>query len=189
MAEPEATLKVGRLLVATPSLVGPTFARTVVLLLDHTDDGSLGLVLNRPMEVDVEVVLPAWQPYVTEPGRLFLGGPVGPDSALGLVAVPGDGAAPSGVRRIAGSVGLVDLDAEPGAVTDRLAGVRVFAGYSGWAGGQLSGEVAEGSWYVVDAEARDAFTDRPERLWREVLRRQPGELAYLATFPENPDLN
>jgi putative transcriptional regulator len=188
LAEPDRP-RVGRLLVATPSLDGPIFARTVVLLLDHTSDGSMGVVLNRPLEVDVDVVLPAWQPYLTAPGRLFRGGPVGQDSALGLVAVPGDADPPAGVRRIAGSLGLVDLDADPAAVTGRLAGARVYAGYAGWAGGQLLGEVAEGSWYVVDAEARDAFTDRPARLWREVLRRQPGPLAYLATLPEDPGLN
>jgi putative transcriptional regulator len=188
MAEPGRP-GVGRLLVATPSLTGPAFARTVVLLLDHTADGSMGVVLNRPLDVAVDVVLPAWQPYLTAPARLFRGGPVGQDSALGLVAVPGDCDPPAGVRRIAGSVGLVDLDADPAAVTGQLAGVRVYAGYAGWAGGQLLGEVAEGSWFVVDAEARDAFTDRPARLWREVLRRQPGALAYLATFPENPELN
>jgi putative transcriptional regulator len=182
-------LGVGRLLVATPSLSGPVFDRTVILLLEHGADGSLGVVLNRPMEVDVSAVLPAWQAHVTDPGRLFEGGPVGSDTALGLVAVPGDGAAPSGVRRLWGSTGLVDLDTEPTTVTGRLAGVRIFAGYAGWGAGQLGGEVGEGSWYVVDAEARDAFTDRPDGLWRQVLRRQRGALAYVASWPRDPELN
>ncbi|MGL5857103.1 MAG: YqgE/AlgH family protein [Angustibacter sp.] len=179
----------GRLLVATPVLREPTFARTVILLLDHGDGGSLGLVLNRPMDVDVDAVLPAWQLHVTGPGRLFQGGPVGSDSALGLVAVPGDGAAPRGVRRIAGALGLVDLDADPSDVMGSLAGVRVFAGYAGWSPGQLVGEVQDGGWYVVDAEARDPFSDHPAGLWRQVLRRQSGSLAYVASFPDDPDLN
>lgn len=179
----------GQLLVATPSLRDPTFSRTVVLLLDHGDDGGLGVVLNRPLEVAVSAVLPTWQPWTTAPGVLFQGGPVALDSALGLVGVPGDGREPPGVRRLNGSLGLVDLDTDPDAVVSTLSGLRVFAGYAGWSAEQLEREIAEGSWYVVDSEPRDAFTDEPETLWRSVLRRQGGELAYVASFPDDPDLN
>jgi putative transcriptional regulator len=179
----------GRLLVATPTLVDPNFRRTVVLLLDHNDDGALGLVVNRPLEVDVAAVLPAWQPYTTDPGRLFQGGPVELDSALGLVAVPGDSAEPPGVRRLVGSLGLVDLDAPPEAVLRGVAGLRIFAGYSGWSDGQLEREIDEGAWYVVGSESGDAFTGSPQNLWRTVLRRQGGDLALVSTFPEDPALN
>jgi putative transcriptional regulator len=188
-ALPDGRRLVGRLLVATPSLRSPAFSRTVVLLLDHGDEGALGVVLNRPMEVEVAAVLPDWQPYVTEPGVLFQGGPVALDSALGLVSVPGDEVEPPGVRRISGSLGLVDLDATPEDVVRRLSGMRIFAGYAGWAAGQLEAEVGEGSWYVVDSEARDAFVDDPATLWRDVLRRQGGDLAYVASFPPDPSLN
>ncbi|GAB3593189.1 YqgE/AlgH family protein [Angustibacter peucedani] len=179
----------GQLLVATPTLRDPTFHKTVVLLLDHGDDGGLGVVLNRPLEVQVDVVLPPWQPHVTAPSVLFQGGPVALDSALGLVGVPGGGSEPAGVRRINGSLGLVDLDVDPVDVVPELSGLRVFAGYAGWSPGQLEREVEEGSWYVVDAEPRDAFTDTPDLLWRTVLRRQPGDLALVSTFPDDPDLN
>ena len=70
-----------------------------------------------------------------------------------------------------------------------LAGLRIFAGYAGWAAGQLEGEIDEGAWYVVDSEPRDAFTDNPERLWREVLRRQRGRLAMVSTYPDDPTQN
>jgi putative transcriptional regulator len=186
---PDGRPLVGRLLVATPSLRSPTFSRTVILLLDHGDDGALGVVLNRPLEVEVGAVLPAWQPHATAPGVLFQGGPVAPDSALGLVSVPGDEIEPPGVRRISGSLGLVDLDATPEDVVSRLSGLRIFAGYAGWAGGQLESEVEEGSWYVVDGEARDPFVAQPTGLWRDVLRRQRGDLAYVASFPPDPSLN
>jgi putative transcriptional regulator len=186
---PDGRPLVGRLLVATPSLRSPTFDRTVILLLDHGDGGALGVVLNRPMEVEVAAVLPDWQPHVTAPGVLFKGGPVALDSALGLVSVPGDELEPPGVRRISGSLGLVDLDADPQEVVPRVSGLRIFAGYAGWAGGQLEAEIGEGSWYVVDGEARDAFVDDPSTLWRDVLRRQRGDLAYVASFPPDPSLN
>jgi putative transcriptional regulator len=179
----------GRLLVATPRLGDPNFRRTVVLVLDHSDDGALGIVVNRPLEVDVSAVLPGWQVYATAPGRLFQGGPVALDSALGVVAVPGDDVEPMGVRRIIGSLGLVDLDTPPQEVAGGVAGLRIFAGYAGWSAGQLEGEIGEGAWYVVDAESRDPFSDTPETLWRQVLRRQRGELALVSTYPEDPALN
>jgi len=137
----------------------------------------------------VSAVLPAWQPYTTNPGRLFQGGPVQLDSALGLVAVPGDGREPEGVRRIIGSLGLVDLDTSPDALAGDVAGLRIFAGYAGWSSGQLEQEIRAGGWYVVESEARDAFTPDPETLWSTVLRRQRGNLAFVASFPDDPDMN
>ncbi|HET9656880.1 MAG TPA: YqgE/AlgH family protein [Kineosporiaceae bacterium] len=180
---------VGRLLVATPVLEDPNFRRTVVLMLDHNAEGALGIVVNRPLAVDVSAVLPSWQRYTTAPGRLFQGGPVALDSALGVVAVPGDDEEPMGVKRIIGSLGLVDLDIPPEIIVGGVAGLRIFAGYAGWSAGQLEGEITEGAWYVVDAEPRDPFTDAPELLWRQVLRRQRGELAFVSTFPEDPTMN
>jgi putative transcriptional regulator len=180
----------GRLLVATPALEHPTFRRAVILLLDHTrEGGALGVVVNRPTTTDVDAVLPVWQPFVTVPGRLFQGGPVALDSALGLVTVPGDEDEVVGVRRITGSVGVVDLDAPPEVVAPAVAGMRIFAGYAGWSAGQLEQEIAEGSWYVVDGEAGDAFSDDPESLWSAVLRRQGGDLAMVASFPDDPSMN
>jgi putative transcriptional regulator len=179
----------GRLLVATPLLQDPSFRRAVVVVLDHSADGALGVVVNRPLEVDVSSVLPAWQPYATAPGRLFQGGPVALDSALGVVAMPGGEGDVVGIRRVAGSLGLVDLDTPPEIVVSGLSGLRIFAGYAGWGSGQLEQEVAEGAWYVVDAESRDPFTDSPEALWSQVLRRQRGKLALVATFPDDPLLN
>jgi putative transcriptional regulator len=180
---------IGRLLVATPLLGDPNFRRTVVLLLDHNDEGALGIVVNRPLEVDVSTVLPSWQPYVTAPGRLFQGGPVALDSALGVVAVPGDDDEPVGVKRIIGAIGLVDLDTPPEVVSGGVAGLRIYAGYAGWGTGQLEAEIAEGAWYVVDAEARDPFTDTPDRMWSAVLRRQRGDIAFVSTFPDDPAHN
>lgn len=180
---------VGRLLVASPALSEGEFRRTVVLVLDHDASGALGVVVNRPLPVRVDAVLPPWQEHVTEPARLFRGGPVALDSALGLVVVPGDAPEPEGVRRIVGALGLVDLDAAPEDVSRSASGLRIFAGYAGWSPGQLEDEVAEGSWLVLDAEAADAVAPRPQHLWADVLRRQPGRLSLLASYPEDVALN
>ena len=189
----------GRLLVATPALGDSNFERSVVLILDHDEDGALGVVINRPTPLDVAEVLPVWQPLATEPGVLFQGGPVALDSALGLALVPGedDDEEPLGWRRVVGRLGLVDLDVPPEVLAAEVSRLRIFAGYAGWGAGQLEDELAEGAWYVVDArfggsapdDPGDAFTEQPEALWRTVLRRQGGDLAMVSTYLDDPSLN
>ncbi len=178
----------GRLLVATPVLEEPTFARSVVLLLDHDEDGTLGVVINRPTDVDVGAVLPPWRPFATGPSVVFSGGPVALDSALALAVVPG-GEEPLGWRQVVGRLGLVDLDAPPELLAAEVSALRIFAGYAGWGAGQLADELGAGVWYVVDGEPGDAFSPEPQGLWRSVLRRQRGDLALMSTYPEDPTLN
>jgi putative transcriptional regulator len=179
----------GRLLVATPRTGGKVFRRSVVLVLQHDEEGAQGVVLNHPLHAPVSAVLPSWQDYVTDPPNVFQGGPVALDSALGLVTVPGDDQEPMGVRLLFGGLGLVDLDVPPQVVMPGVTGLRIFAGYAGWSDGQLEQEIREGGWYVVELEARDAFTSEPERLWATVLRRQRGNLAFAASLPEDPTMN
>jgi putative transcriptional regulator len=180
----------GRLLVATP-LTGDVFERSVVLVLHHDDEGAHGLVLNQPMDAPVHVVLPQWQPFVTEPGVLFRGGPVGNDTAMGLVSVPGHepGDAPLGTQLLFGGLGLVDLDAPAPLVVPELAAFRIFIGYAGWAAGQLDTEIRQGAWYVVPREPRDPFGEDATGLWREVLLRQRSTLSLVTTWTENPEQN
>jgi putative transcriptional regulator len=191
MTEPDVVTELtGRLLVATPALGDPNFARTVVLVLDHDDSGALGVVVNRPTTVAVADVLPDWQPFTTDPSVLFHGGPVAVDSALGLAVLPGQGQSePLGWRRVKDGLGLVDLDAPPEVLAADMADLRIFAGYSGWGTGQLEDELTDGAWYVVPSQARDVFSVEPSSLWRAVLRRQGGELAMVSTYPDDPSLN
>lgn len=182
------TFHPGQLLVATPQLIAPPFVRGVVLLLDHDSDGALGVIINQPSTLALGTVLPGWAEAVSQPPLIFTGGPVARDSALAVGLTFGDGP-DEGFKRLIGDYGLVDLDAEPEEVLPDLVGVRVFSGYAGWGGAQLEAEIEEGSWYVVDAVPTDLLSPVPERLWRSVLRRQPGELAFLATFPDDPTMN
>jgi putative transcriptional regulator len=184
------TIATGHLLVATPALVDPNFARSVVLLLDHDDDGSLGVVLNRPTAVEVGSVLPDWVSTVDPPEVLFEGGPVSPDAALALALVPQQqGVEPIGFRRIFEGTGIIDLDTPVEVLAPAVTRMRIFAGYAGWSSGQLADEIEEGSWYVVPSTAHDVFDEDPGRLWHTVLRRQPGELAWVSTRPVDPTHN
>jgi putative transcriptional regulator len=192
MADPaEPALRAGLLLVAAPALVDPNFDHAVVLVLDHDEDGSLGVVLNRPSPVPVGDILADWSELAGAPEVLFHGGPVGTDSALAVATVPPDAAGeePVGWRRLFDDTGIVDLDTPTELVSAAVSGLRIFAGYSGWGAGQLEAEIEEGSWYVVPSLPGDLFTAEPDGLWQRVLRRQPGELAWVSTRPLDPTLN
>jgi putative transcriptional regulator len=172
----------GRLLVASPWLLDPNFARTVVLLLQHDEDGAVGVVLNRPSAEPVVEHLPEWESRLEEPSLVFVGGPVQPAVAIGVVR------SSESLETIAfPGVGIVDLGADPASTP--AGPLRVYSGYSGWGPGQLEMELEEGAWTVVAAEADDIFTEQPDDLWSGVLRRQGGRIAMLASFPLDPTLN
>ena len=179
----------GMLLVATPALQDPNFVDTVVLLLDVNDEGALGVVLNRPSQILVADVLETWREVVGEPEVLFRGGPVGTDGALAVARLRDAQDTPVGWRPVAGLIGMVDLDTPAELVDGSLSAMRVFAGYAGWGAGQLDGEVERQDWYVVSSEAGDAFRGDPEGLRRDVMRRQPGMLAWHVNRPVDPEWN
>ncbi|MFC5177684.1 YqgE/AlgH family protein [Nocardioides taihuensis] len=181
--------RAGMLLVATPVLLDPNFADTVVLLLDVDENGALGVVLNRPSVVPVAEVLEGWSEVVAEPEVLFHGGPVSTEGALAVASLSRPDDVPVGFREVWGTLGVVDLDTPVELIDGSIDGMRIFAGYAGWGADQLDGEIEEGSWYVVPAEGSDVFRLDPTDLWRDVLRRQPGELAWHSTRPVDPDLN
>ena len=186
--------RAGRLLVATPLLGDPNFRRAVVLIVEHeVEEGTLGIVLNRPTTIGVDQVLEQWTELATDPSVVFKGGPVSPNSALALALVPGRDE-PVGWRALDGApalarLGLLDLDAPPRLLAPAISSLRVYAGYAGWSPGQLEAEIDEGAWYVVAADPGDVFVAEPDQLWRHVLRRQDGDLAFLATYPDDPGLN
>lgn len=182
----------GRLLVAAPDLVDPSFVDSVVLLIEHNHEGAVGVVLTRPSMVPLETVLDGWDAVATQPEVLFRGGPVGTDGALALGRIASPADPPVGWRPISGLgglLGLVDLDGPSEQVGTQVRDLRVFAGYAGWGAEQLEAEIAEGSWYVVPGLPGDVFSDHPDGLRRAVLRRQPGELAWASTRPADPVQN
>ncbi|MEM8619598.1 MAG: YqgE/AlgH family protein [Actinomycetota bacterium] len=184
----------GRLLLATPPLVDPNFDRTVIFMLEHHDDGAIGVVINRPSEESLDEPLDRWIELQSTPSSVFLGGPVEENALIALAetAAPigdsgdGDGDA---LSPIVGRVASADLTADPALVADAVRGVRVFRGYAGWGPGQLDEEISSGAWLVLDSEPSDVFSAEPDQLWRTVLRRQPGRLAWLAEAPDDLSLN
>lgn len=180
----------GRLLVATPPLDDPNFDRTVVYVLEHHTEGALGVVLNRPTDEALGEPLERWEDLQTIPQQVFEGGPVEPEALIALalsntvLPEPTDELSP-----VSGRVASADLSTDPAFIAGVVSAVRVFRGYAGWGPGQLEVEIAAGAWLVLDAEPEDVFATRPDELWRSVLRRQGGRVAWLATAPDDLSAN
>ena len=182
------TSTAGRLLLAEPLLGDPNFDRTVVLMIEHTPEGALGLVLNRCTNVTIGDALPAWQPLAVEPALLHVGGPVEERSGWCLARLS-RGIDRPGFVPVLGDLGLLDLELDPDDIAGDVIGVRLYSGYSGWAPGQLEEELAEDAWIVVDAACDDPFLPDGEELWQRILSRQGGHLARLSLFPRDLSLN
>ena len=184
------TILAGMLLLAAPQLEDPNFTRTVVLVLEHGEPGAVGVVLNRPMHVGVGEILAPWEALsaAAPPGVVFSGGPVSPDAVIGL-ARPAQGVDAEQWRAVAPGVAVVDLSVPPDEQPVPLGAARLFSGYAGWDAEQLEAEIEEGAWFVLDALLTDVLGDAPEQLWHDVLQRQGGRLAMLATYPPTPGVN
>ncbi|AUH67522.1 MULTISPECIES: YqgE/AlgH family protein [Gordonia] len=181
----------GSLLIASTALTGPTFARTVIYVIEHDEQGTLGVVLNRMSDAAVYNVLPAWTELAASPRAVFVGGPVATSSALCLgVAKTGvDVTKQPRLHQVLGPVAMVDLDADPDELAQVLTGVRIFAGYAGWDAGQLDEELAEGSWIVAQGLPTDLLAEPSVDVWQRVLARQPWPLPLLSTYPRHPEEN
>ncbi|MGB6243695.1 MULTISPECIES: YqgE/AlgH family protein [Gordonia] len=181
----------GSLLIASTALSGPTFARTVIYVIEHDEQGTLGVVLNRMSDAAVYNVLPAWAELAASPRAVFVGGPVATSSALCLgVAKTGvDVSKQPRLHQVLGPVAMVDLDADPEELAQVLTGVRIFAGYAGWDAGQLGDELAEGSWIVAPGLPTDLLAAPSVDVWQRVLQRQPWPLPLLSTYPMHPEEN
>lgn len=175
----------GRLVVATQRLADPNFAHAVVLLVEHGAEGAFGVVLNRPGDVPITDALAPWAALASEPPVVFTGGPVQPDGVLGLGRLRETNLGTEEEAVLPG-VQVVDLTVDPMLAATDYRGVRLFSGYAGWGPGQLEVELADGAWFVVDAEPTDILTADPDGLWRVVLARQGG---LFVTIPEDPSLN
>lgn len=178
----------GDLLVSHVVLRDGVFDFSVVLIIDADDNGTLGVVLNRHSDLELASVLPGWETVVTEPRILFDGGPVSRNGAVCLASV-GGAEEPPGWRRLFGSVGLLHLDTPVELVAGAFDAVRIFAGYAGWAPGQLEAELMRDAWFVATARHDDIFGLDQSDLWQRVLRRQAPEAAIYSTWTDRPDDN
>lgn len=175
------------MLIASTMLTESIFSRSVIYMIEHNDEGSLGVILNQMSQTAVHNLLPRWTDLAASPRALFIGGPVKQDSALCL-GICKPGIQPSGIegiRHVDGRVVLVNLDADPQQLVEVLEAVRLFAGYAGWSAGQLEDELGQDSWLLASGLPKDITAPATVDVWSSVLRRQPWPLPLLSTYPED----
>jgi putative transcriptional regulator len=168
-------LAAGKVLVASRALGDPNFVQTVVLLADHSDKGSMGLVINRRSEIPVSAVFPhlarTWK------AAIFIGGPVAPTGVLALLRSE---APPDESKRIVEDLYVITTREPLESLVKRGAGLthfRLYAGYAGWGAGQLERETVQGAWHVLSADPAIAFDADPMTLWDREIRRTEARLA------------
>ncbi len=175
----------GHLLLSNATLFDPNFRRTVVLIGHHDEEGAVGVVLNRPLDVTVDEAVPPLAALVQPGDLVYQGGPVQPEAAV--VVADFEDPTRAGVVAL-GSIGFLPEEADP----DDLGAIRrarVFAGYSGWGPGQLEEELGEDAWLVTPALPQDVFDEEPEQLWERVVARLGPAYAMMRTMPIDPSAN
>lgn len=176
----------GRLLIAEPFLSDPNFARSVVLLCEHGEEGTVGFMLNKQTEYTLGDLLPD---LYTPTLPVFQGGPVQMDTLHMLHRTPekfgGSEVAP-GIYWGGSYDSLQDTILEN---SYEPVDLRLFVGYSGWSPGQLENELKEGAWIVAPVDVKVLFETDNDRIWRAAIESLGKEYAYLANLPLNPQLN
>jgi putative transcriptional regulator len=176
----------GQLLIAGPTLGDPNFWRTVVLIVEHNDDGALGLVLNRPSDTTVGEAVPQLGELVDAGDDVLVGGPVQQSSVIVLAEFED----PTDAALLAfDDIGILGTGTAPEELTAGVRTARAFAGHAGWSAGQLEGELERGDWILEPAQRSDAFADDPRDLWANVLTRKGGTYALIARMPTDPTMN
>ncbi len=176
----------GRFLIASPAILDPNFRRTVVFITAHTDEGAVGLILNRRSDATVGEAVPQLASLTDLEEPVFVGGPVNPEGVAVLAEFHDPEEA--GVVVIE-DIGFVALDDALEEGPPDLERTRVFAGVAGWGPKQLEDELERDDWIIEPAALDDIFTDDPEELWSTVLRRKGGEYELVARMPFDPSLN
>jgi len=177
----------GSLLIAEPFLGDPNFERSVVLICEHNEDGTFGLVLNQIAQVRLNDVL-SEELYQDFP--LYVGGPV-QQNTLHYIHRLGDQLDES-IRVADGLYWSGNFDQlrqliNAGAVREN--DIRFFVGYSGWGEGQLGEEMGQNAWIVTQADADFIFDTASDQFWRGILRRMGGQYRVLSHYPVDPRLN
>jgi len=165
-----ADLGAGKLLVASPDLADPNFAKTVVLLVQYDDSGVVGLILNRRSKMAVSRVLDRVAGAKGRGDLVYSGGPVGKADVLALVRSP---QAPADATRVVGDLSLVGTKESLEKIFASKTGtgaVQVYLGYAGWTAPQLENEVELGAWYIFQGSAKFVFDDAPDSLWDRLIR-------------------
>ena len=176
----------GKLLISEPFMMDPNFKRTVILLCEHNDKGSFGLVLNKKLDIQLHEIIEEFPKLNSAVG---IGGPVEKDRLFYVHNCPDveDCMEVQEGIYVGGSFESLKTLISIGKIKDE--DVRFFLGYSGWTENQLDGEIIENAWIVANTDPTSILNKNDEALWSESLRSLGKNFAIMASFPEDPSLN
>ena len=169
----------GRFLIASRQLLDPQFAETVVLLIEYNQHGAVGVIINRPSELKLSAVLPEIEVLQQRPDTVYLGGPVAKNQLLLLIRTPNP---PEGSYlvfkdiHVSSSQAVIQRMIKNPQDEERF---RVYAGYAGWAPGQLDNEIVSGGWHVLRADAETVFDKSAPEIWPDLIRRSSAQWVRL----------
>jgi len=159
----------GRVLVATPQVTGPDLREAVILILRYDPErGALGIRLNSPGSRTAEAAAPGWEHLISDPPLVFEGGPISASGLIALALLRPDANAPTRFSEIAGRLGTIALSTDSTEMDTHLGDMRLFAGYLGWAPGELESDLEQGVLLFADDAADAIFSARPAELWHEL---------------------
>lgn len=177
----------GRILIAEPFLPGNYFSRSVVFLVAHSEKGSVGFILNKEIDFEIQDVFPDFPDF---DAKVFLGGPVSTDSIYyihrlgdklpGSIQVLGD-------LYWGGDFNILKEQILTGNI--QPSDIHFFLGYSGWDGGQLENELKEDSWLVTDVEEAAVMREFDDVSWTAFVKKAGSRYSIWENFPANPTLN
>jgi putative transcriptional regulator len=177
----------GKILISEPFLNDPNFKRTIILLSEHSEEGSVGFILNKPTQFRVHHLIEDFPEF---DAPVFFGGPVQVNT-LQFIHKAGniidDSTEIADGLYWGGSFEILKLLIEAKQV--QPSDFRFFIGYSGWSNGQLEEEIKINSWIVTSTTTENVFSDEPDKLWGGILKSMGKKFAILASFPENPSVN
>lgn len=181
-------LSPGKLLIAEPFLNDTNFARTVIYLCDHNNEGSVGFVINQPSQYQLGQLLTN---TAADGPQVFVGGPVQTNTLHMIHRIPNTipgGTTVAGNILWGGSFQQLQEMSETMHLIHRQ-DVKLFIGYSGWGPGQLEAEIKEGTWFIVDANEQILFEQDPQKVWAEAISLLGARYTYLKNLPTDPQLN
>lgn len=179
----------GKILISEPFLNDPNFKRTIILLSEHTEEGSVGFVLNKPTEYKINQLIDDFPEF---DAQVYYGGPVQLNTLQFLYRNEVDNIIDGSLEilpglYLGGSFDILRTLIEAGKV--KPADFRFFLGYSGWGEDQIKDELELNSWILTETSIDNIFSEEPDKLWREILKKMGKKFAILASFPDNPSMN
>ena len=181
-------LNIGIILLAEPFMLDPNFKRATVLLCDHSSEGSIGFVINRPLNQRINALLEDFPEFDAE---VFFGGPVEAETTLHYVHNVGD-LLEGSIKVSSGVYWGGDFEKLKFLIASELIqpdNIRFFLGYTGWGEGQLEEEMSTGSWVIADADANYLFQMEPAQLWQEIMQNKGAAYTVIAQMPDSANWN